>query len=34
LIGPRSLAELNHSMDAFDIPLSPGDASWLEKGDK
>jgi aryl-alcohol dehydrogenase-like predicted oxidoreductase len=34
LIGPRSLAELNHSMEAFDIRLTPDDVRWLERGDK
>ncbi|MDQ0321957.1 putative dehydrogenase/aryl-alcohol dehydrogenase-like putative oxidoreductase [Pararhizobium capsulatum DSM 1112] len=34
LIGPRSLAELNHSIEAFDIKLSTQDVRWLETGDK
>ena len=34
LIGPRSLAELNHSLEAFDIRLSQDDVRWLERGDK
>ncbi|PJR11996.1 hypothetical protein CEJ86_26585 [Sinorhizobium meliloti] len=33
LIGPRSLSELNHSLDAFSIALSPGDVQWLRDGD-
>ncbi len=33
LIGPRSLGELNHSLAAFDIKLSPEDVRWLEQGD-
>ncbi|AYG63458.1 aldo/keto reductase [Rhizobium jaguaris] len=32
LIGPRSLAELNHSLGAFDIQLSPEELRWLENG--
>jgi len=32
LIGPRSLAELNHSLEAFDIQLSPVEVRWLENG--
>ncbi len=34
LIGPRSLAELNHSLEAFAIRLSQDDVRWLERGDK
>ncbi|MCZ7450858.1 aldo/keto reductase [Agrobacterium rhizogenes] len=34
LIGPRLLAELNHSLEAFDIRLSQDDVRWLERGDK
>jgi predicted dehydrogenase/aryl-alcohol dehydrogenase-like predicted oxidoreductase len=34
LIGPRSIAELNHSLEAFSIDLSPEDVRWLEDGDK
>ncbi len=34
LIGPRSLAELNHSVEAFAIRLSQDDVRWLERGDK
>jgi aryl-alcohol dehydrogenase-like predicted oxidoreductase len=33
LIGPRSLSELNHSLDAFSVTLSPGDVQWLRDGD-
>jgi aryl-alcohol dehydrogenase-like predicted oxidoreductase len=33
LIGPRSLSELNHSLDAFSVKLSPGDVQWLRDGD-
>lgn len=33
LIGPRLLAELNHSLDAFLVTLSPGDVQWLRDGD-
>ncbi|MFC0808606.1 hypothetical protein ACFHWW_24685 [Ensifer sp. P24N7] len=33
LIGPRSLSELNHSLDAFSIALSIGDVQWLREGD-
>jgi predicted dehydrogenase/aryl-alcohol dehydrogenase-like predicted oxidoreductase len=32
LIGPRFLAELNHSLGAFDIQLSPEEVRWLENG--
>ena len=32
LIGPRTLAELEHSLEAFDITLSDEDARWLETG--
>lgn len=32
LIGPRSLAELNHSMAAFDVQLTDADISWLRSG--
>ena len=30
LIGPRTLLELDHSMAAFDIQLSPEQVRWLE----
>jgi aryl-alcohol dehydrogenase-like predicted oxidoreductase len=33
LIGPRSLSDLNHSLDAFSVKLSPGDVQWLRDGD-
>ncbi|WP_411036537.1 aldo/keto reductase [Shinella sp. BYT-45] len=33
LIGPGSLAELNHSLDAFSITLSDADVRWLRDGD-
>ncbi|MDE1995399.1 MAG: aldo/keto reductase, partial [Rhizobiaceae bacterium] len=32
LIGPRSLAELTHSLEAFSIDLSPDEVRWLEQG--
>lgn len=32
LIGPRSLAELEDSLSALDIRLTPEQASWLDKG--
>lgn len=32
LIGPRTLAELDDSIKAFDITLSPEDLVWLENG--
>jgi aryl-alcohol dehydrogenase-like predicted oxidoreductase len=32
LIGPRRLAELEDSMQAFDITLTPEDIRWLEQG--
>jgi predicted dehydrogenase/aryl-alcohol dehydrogenase-like predicted oxidoreductase len=32
LIGPRTLNELDDSLMAFDIKLTPEDASWLENG--
>ena len=32
LIGPRSLAELKHSLSAFEIPLSAEKVRWLENG--
>lgn len=32
LIGPRTLAELDDSIKAFDITLSPEDLTWLENG--
>jgi aryl-alcohol dehydrogenase-like predicted oxidoreductase len=32
LIGPRSLGELNNSLEAFEIRLSPTDVVWLESG--
>jgi predicted dehydrogenase/aryl-alcohol dehydrogenase-like predicted oxidoreductase len=32
LIGPRSLGELNNSLEAFEIKLSPTDVVWLESG--
>jgi aryl-alcohol dehydrogenase-like predicted oxidoreductase len=31
LIGPRTLAELDDSMRAFDIALKPDDLAWLER---
>jgi aryl-alcohol dehydrogenase-like predicted oxidoreductase len=30
LIGPRTLGELDHSLSAIDIELSPQDLAWLE----
>ena len=30
LIGPRTLAELDDSMNAFDIKLTPEQVAWLE----
>lgn len=32
LIGPRTLAELDDSLEALDITLSPGDVAWLSEG--
>jgi predicted dehydrogenase/aryl-alcohol dehydrogenase-like predicted oxidoreductase len=32
LIGPRSLEELNSSVEAFEIQLSPSQVAWLESG--
>lgn len=32
LIGPRTLGELDDSIKAFDIKLTPDQVSWLEKG--
>ena len=32
LIGPRNLTELEDSLSALDIELSPKDVKWLEKG--
>ena len=32
LIGPRTLAELDDSIKAFDIKLTPDDVKWLEQG--
>jgi aryl-alcohol dehydrogenase-like predicted oxidoreductase len=32
LIGPRTLAELDDSLKALDISLSPEDVAWLEGG--
>jgi len=32
LIGPRTLAELDDSMQAFDIKLTPEEVKWLENG--
>ena len=32
LIGPRTLAEMDDSMNAFDIKLTPEDIKWLENG--
>jgi aryl-alcohol dehydrogenase-like predicted oxidoreductase len=32
LIGPRTLGELEDSMQAFDIKLTPEDVRWLEQG--
>ncbi len=32
LIGPRTLQELDDSIKAFDITLSPADITWLENG--
>ncbi|MEO5805499.1 aldo/keto reductase [Devosia sp.] len=32
LIGPRTLQELDDSIKAFDIKLSPADVKWLENG--
>jgi predicted dehydrogenase/aryl-alcohol dehydrogenase-like predicted oxidoreductase len=32
LIGPRTLGELQDSMQAFDIKLTPQDLKWLEEG--
>jgi aryl-alcohol dehydrogenase-like predicted oxidoreductase len=33
LIGPRSLSELNHSLEAFSISLSDADIRWLRDGE-
>ena len=32
LIGPRTVQELDDSIRAFDIRLSPEDVKWLENG--
>ncbi len=32
LIGPRTLDELDDSLEAFDIALSPEQVAWLERG--
>jgi len=32
LIGPRSLYELNHSIEAFQVKLEPQDVKWLVEG--
>ena len=32
LIGPRNLTELEDSLSALDIQLSPKDVKWLERG--
>ena len=32
LIGPRTLAELDDSLKALDISLSPQDVAWLDGG--
>ena len=32
LIGPRTLAELDDSLEALDITLTPEDVAWLERG--
>jgi predicted dehydrogenase/aryl-alcohol dehydrogenase-like predicted oxidoreductase len=32
LIGPRTLDELDDSLSAFDIQLTPADVAWLENG--
>jgi predicted dehydrogenase/aryl-alcohol dehydrogenase-like predicted oxidoreductase len=32
LIGPRTLDELDDSLNAFDIKLTPADVGWLENG--
>ena len=34
LIGPRTLAELDDSLNALDISLSPADLEWLDNGVK
>ena len=34
LIGPRTLAELEDSLSALDIELSPEDVGWLESGER
>jgi len=33
LIGPRTLDELEDSLKAFDIKLTPEDVAWLESGE-
>jgi len=33
IIGPRTLSELNSSISALDIQLTPEEISWLEKGE-
>ena len=32
LIGPRTLGELEDSLKALDIALSPDDLEWLDEG--
>jgi aryl-alcohol dehydrogenase-like predicted oxidoreductase len=32
LIGPRTLGELDDSLQALDISLSPDDLKWLDEG--
>ena len=32
LIGPRTLDELDDSLEAFDIKLTPEQVAWLEHG--
>ena len=32
LIGPRTLAELDDSLEAFDIKLTPEEVAWLDRG--
>ena len=34
LIGPRTLAELDDSLKAFDIKLTPDQVKWLESGSR
>ena len=34
LIGPRTLDELDDSLKALDIKLTPDDVAWLEGGER